>query len=52
MVESSGHLNNYVFYGKGRVEAAMRKSERHEMSEKVSVSEKVCSMRSLVRAIG
>jgi len=27
-----------VFYGKGRVEAAVRTSERHEMSEKVSVN--------------
>ena len=25
----------YVFYGEGRVEAAMRTCERHEMSEKV-----------------
>jgi len=29
----------YVFYEEGRVEAAMRTSERREMSEKVSVSE-------------
>jgi len=29
----------YVFYGKARVEAAMRTSEKHEMNEKVSVSE-------------
>ena len=29
----------FVFYGEGRVEAAMRTSERHEMSEKVSVCE-------------
>ena len=28
----------YVFYGKARVEAAMRTSEKHEMNEKVSVS--------------
>ena len=29
----------YVFYGEWRVEPAMRTSERHEMSEKVSMSE-------------
>jgi len=29
----------YMFYGERRVEAAMRTSERHEMSEKVSVRE-------------
>jgi len=29
----------YMFYGEGRVEAAMRTSEWHEMSEKVSVCE-------------
>jgi len=42
-----------VFYGEGRVEAVMRTSERHEMSEKVSVSETSISypMRSLVRVI-
>ena len=28
-----------MFYGAGRVEAAMRKRERHDMSEKVSVCE-------------
>jgi len=28
-----------VFYGEGKVEAAMRTRERHEMSEKVSVGE-------------
>ena len=28
-----------MFYEEGRVEAAMRTSERHEMSEKLSVSE-------------
>jgi len=28
-----------MFYGEGRVEAAMRTCERHEMSEKVSVCE-------------
>jgi len=38
MTESSGHLN-MVFYGEGRVEAAMRTRERHEMSEKVSAGE-------------
>ena len=27
----------YVFYGEGRVEAAMRTCKRHEMSEEVSV---------------
>jgi len=30
---------SYEFYGEGRVEAAKRTSESHEMSEKVSVSE-------------
>ena len=29
----------YVFYREGRVEAAMRTCERHDMSEKVSVCE-------------
>jgi len=33
MAESS----KYVFYGEGRVEAAMRTCERHDVSEKVSV---------------
>jgi len=29
----------YVFYGEGRVEAAVNTGKRHEISEKVSVSE-------------
>ena len=28
-----------MFYGEGRIEAAVRTCERHEMSEKVSVCE-------------
>ena len=35
MADSSGHM----FYGEGSIEAAMRTSERHEMSEKVNVCE-------------
>ena len=31
----------YMFYGEGRVQVAMRTSEGHEMSEKVSVCETV-----------